>query len=163
MNRKYTKQEYYDNIMKIKEARPDINLTTDVIVGFPGEDEEDFLECIDYCKKIGFSKIHVFPFSVREGTKAATMPNQLSNELKKQRARELIKIDNDLQLEYNKLFVDKKVKVLVEEVSKDSSIGHTANFLKVYVDRNLEENKEYDVLVKKAYIDHVDALLIENK
>ncbi len=163
MNRKYTKEEYYDNIMKIKEARPDINLTTDVIVGFPGETEEDFQECIDYCKKVGFSKIHVFPYSVREGTKAASMSNQLSNAIKKERSRRLIEIDNDLQLEYNKRFIDKKVKVLIEEVFEDYSIGHTDNFLKVFVDQRLKENKEYEVLIKKAYIDHVDALLIENK
>ncbi len=82
MNRKYTKEEYFNYVSKIREARPNINLTTDVIVGFPGETEEDFLESIEYCKKVGFSKIHVFPYSVREGTKAATMPNQLSNDIK---------------------------------------------------------------------------------
>ena len=155
MNRKYTKDEYYNNILKIKEARPDINLTTDVIVGFPGETEEDFLECIDYCKKVEFSKIHVFPYSVREGTKAATMKDQLSNAVKKERSRRLIEIDNDLQLKYNEKFVGRVVNVLIEEVFDDYSIGHTENFLKVVVNKKLEENKSYDVLIKKAEITQV--------
>ena len=155
MNRKYTKDEYYKNILKIKEARPDINLTTDVIVGFPGETEEDFLECVEYCKKVEFSKIHVFPYSVREGTKAATMDNQLSNAIKKERSRRLIEIDNDLQLKYNEKFVGRVVNVLIEEVFDNYSIGHTENFLKVVVNKKLEENKSYDVLISKAEITQV--------
>ena len=155
MNRKYTKEEYYNNIKRIKEARPDINLTTDVIVGFPGETEEDFLECVEYCKKVGFSKIHVFPYSVREGTKAATMPDQVPNEIKKERSRRLIEIDKDLQLAYNKRFVGRVVKVLIEEVFADYSIGHTENFLKVRVNKKLDNNKSYDVLVKTASVEEV--------
>ncbi len=155
MNRKYTKEEYFNYVSKIREARPNINLTTDVIVGFPGETEEDFLESIEYCKKVGFSKIHVFPYSVREGTKAATMPNQLSNDIKKERARRLIEIDNDLQLKYNQKFVGKTVKFLVEEIVDGESIGHTENFLKVVVPEKLIPNKEFDVLVKEAKIDSV--------
>ena len=160
MNRKYTKDEYFSNIMKIKEARPDINLTTDVIVGFPGETEEDFQECIDYCKKVGFSKIHVFPYSVREGTKAATMPNQLPNSVKKERSRQLIKIDEDLQLAFNKKFVGRTLDVLIEEVFDDYSIGHTENFLKVIVRKKLEENKNYKVKIIKANILEVEGDLI---
>ena len=160
MNRKYTKDEYFSNIMKIKEARPDINLTTDVIVGFPGETEEDFQECIDYCKKVGFSKIHVFPYSVREGTKAATMPNQLPNSVKKERSRQLIKIDEDLQLAFNKKFIGRTLDVLIEEVFDDYSIGHTENFLKVIVRKKLEENKNYKVKIIKANILEVEGDLI---
>ena len=160
MNRKYTKDEYYNNVLKIKEARPEVNLTTDVIVGFPGETEDDFLECIDYCKKVGFSKIHVFPYSVRKGTKAATMPNQLSNAIKKERARRLIKIDNDLQKAFNCKFIGKEMDVLIEEVFSDYSIGHTSNFLKVRVDGQLKENTDYKVIIKKADIDQVYGDLI---
>ena len=110
MNRKYTKCEYLEKIGKLKNARPDINLTTDVIVGFPTETEEEFLECVEYCKLVEFSKIHVFPYSKREGTKAAQMDGHLSNSVKKERARRLIEIDNDLQLKYNEKFINKKVK-----------------------------------------------------
>lgn len=155
MNRKYSKEEYLKQIEKIRDARPNINLTTDVIVGFPGETEEDFQECIEFCKKVGFSKIHVFPYSVREGTKAATMPDQLSNAIKKERARKLIEIDNDLQLQYNKKFINQMARVLIEEVENGVSIGHTENFLKVVVHDKLEKNHEYDVIIKEAQIDCV--------
>ncbi len=159
MNRKYTKEEYLNNINKIKEARPNINLTTDVIVGFPGETEEDFLECIDFCKKCGFSKIHVFPYSRREGTKAASMSDQISNEIKKERARRLIEIDKDLEIKYHEKFLNKELVVLVEENVDGKAIGHTENFIKVAIDQELEENKEYTVIVKKVYSDYVDAVL----
>ena len=159
MNRKYTKEEYYEQIVKIKEARPDINLTTDVIVGFPGETEDDFLECVEYCKKVGFSKIHVFPYSIREGTKAATMPDQLSNTIKKERTRVLIEVDKDLQLAFNKKFIDREVNVLVEEIFDDYSVGHTENFLKVIINKKLEKNNNYTVLIKKADSDQVYGIL----
>ena len=155
MNRKYTKAEYLEKIDKLKKARPEINLTTDVIVGFPTETEEEFLECVEYCKIVGFSKIHVFPYSKREGTKAASMDGHLPNNIKKERARRLIEIDNDLQLEYNKKFIGKKVNVLVEEIVDGKAIGHTQNFLKVEINEILENNKCYDVIIKEAYIDKV--------
>ena len=159
MNRKYTKEEYLEKINKIRDARPDINLTTDVITGFPGETEEDFLECIDFCKKVKFSKIHVFPYSNRKGTKADTMPNQLDNATKKERARKLIKIDEQLQKDYNDLFINKVVNVLVEEIIDNKSIGHTENFLKVIINKPLEINKTYDVLITKTDIEYVEGEL----
>lgn len=155
MNRKYTKAEYLEKINKLKNARPEINLTTDVIVGFPTETEEEFLECVSYCKEVGFSKIHVFPYSKREGTKAASMDDHLPNNIKKERARRLIEIDNDLQLQYNKKFIGKKVNVLIEEIVDGKSIGHTQNFLKVVVDEVLDPNTCYDVLITKADIECV--------
>lgn len=155
MNRKYTKAEYLEKINKLKNARPEMNLTTDVIVGFPTETEEEFNECVEYCKTVGFSKIHVFPYSKREGTKAASMDGHLPNSIKKDRARKLIAIDNDLQLEYNKKFIDTKVKVLIEEIVDGKSIGHTQNFLKVEINEILQPNTVVDVIVKEAYIDKV--------
>ena len=155
MNRKYTKAEYLEKINKLKNARPEMNLTTDVIVGFPSETEEEFNECVEYCKTVGFSKIHVFPYSKRGGTKAASMDGHLPNSIKKERARKLIAIDNDLQLDYNKKFIDTKVKVLVEEIVDGKSIGHTQNFLKVEINEVLQPNTVVDVIVKEAYIDKV--------
>ena len=159
MNRKYTKEEYLNNINKIRDARPNINLTTDVIVGFPGETEEDFLESVEYCKTVGFSKIHVFPYSRREGTKAAEMADQIPNDIKKERARRLIEIDKDLEIKYHEKFLDKELVVLVEENVDGKAIGHTENFIKVVVPEELEENKEYKVIVKKVNSDFVEALL----
>jgi threonylcarbamoyladenosine tRNA methylthiotransferase MtaB len=159
MNRKYTKEEYLNNINKIRDARPNINLTTDVIVGFPGETEEDFLESVEYCKTVGFSKIHVFPYSRREGTKAAEMADQIPNDIKKERARRLIEIDKDLEIKYHEKFLNKELVVLVEENVDGKAIGHTENFIKVVVPEELEENKEYKVIVKKVNSDFVEALL----
>jgi len=155
MNRKYTKQEYLDKINKLKKARPNINLTTDVIVGFPTETEEEFIECVEFCKLVGFSKIHVFPYSKREGTKAANMDGQISNDIKKDRARRLIKIDEELQLKYNQKFIGKTVNVLIEEIEKNMSIGHTENFLKVEINQTLEPNKTYTITINKIYNDKV--------
>ena len=157
MNRKYTKEEYQEKINKIRAARPNINLTTDVIVGFPSETEEEFQECIDYCKQIGFSKIHVFPYSKREGTKAATMPGHLDNSIKKERARKLIAEDEKLQLEYNKKFEGKKVSVLIEEIENNKSVGHTENFLKIIIPEILETNKNYEVELTTAHIEYIEA------
>ena len=159
MNRKYTNEEYLNIINKIREARPNINLTTDVIVGFPGETEEDFKDCIDFCKRVKFSKIHVFPYSNRKGTKADTMPNQIDNSTKKERARRLIKIDEQLQKDYNDLFINKVVNVLIEEIIDNKSIGHTENFLKVIINKPLEINKTYDVLITKTDIEYVEGEL----
>ena len=155
MNRKYTKEEYLNKINKIREARPNINLTTDVITGFPGETEEDFQECIDFCKKVKFSKTHVFPYSNRKGTKADTMPNQLDNKTKKDRARRLIKIDEQLQKDYNDLFINKEVEVLIEEVNNNQSIGHTENFLRVIIDQPLKTNTNYKVKIIESSVDYV--------
>lgn len=159
MNRKYTKNAYFEKIKKIKEVRPDVNLTTDVIVGFPSETEEEFLECVAFCQLVGFSKIHVFPYSKREGTKAASMEGHLPNSIKKERARRLIEIDNQLQFDFHQKFVGKVVKVLIEEVKEDVSIGHTENFLKVEISGDLKENTFYEVFVTSAFVDHVEGEL----
>ncbi len=155
MNRKYTKQEYLEKINKLRLARPNINLTTDVIVGFPTETEKEFLECIDFCKLVEFSKIHVFPYSKREGTKSATLSGHLPNHIKKERARRLIEIDEDLQLKYNQKFLNQKVSVLIEEINNNISIGHTENFLKVEIPQKLKTNTCYDITITEAYIDKV--------
>ncbi len=155
MHRKYTKEQYLEKIRKIREARPYINLTTDVIVGFPGETEEDFLECVSFCQLVGFSKIHVFPYSKREGTKAASMPNQLDNKIKKERAKRLIAIDTDLERQYNKQFIHQNVSVLIEEFIDGYSIGHTENFLKVMIPMELPLNKMVIVTITEIYADYV--------
>lgn len=158
MGRKYTKEEYLDKINKIREIREDINITTDVIVGFPSETEEDFIECLDFCKFLRFGKIHVFPYSRREGTKADKMPNQLDNACKKTRARTLISLSDNLEEEYNKEFINKKVTVLIETVKDGKSIGLTSNYLKVEIDEELESNQNYEVVIKEARQDSVKGI-----
>lgn len=139
--------EYQEILRKIREVRPDISISTDIIVGFPGETEALFEETLETAKGFQFSKIHVFPYSKRNGTKASNFPNQVDNRIKKDRARKLIALSNNLELEYNKLFLNKKVSVLIEEVEDNLSIGHTSNYLKVCIPMKLKRNELYNVVI----------------
>lgn len=156
MNRKYTKEEYLSKVKKIRISRPNINLTTDVIVGFPGENEEDFQESLSFCQEVGFSKIHVFPFSPRTKTKAASMPNQVDNKVKKERVHKLIDITKKLEESYYNKFKNQEVNVLIEEVNNNQSIGHTENFIKVVINDKLIPNENYKCLITKIYPEYVE-------
>ena len=147
MNRKYDLDYYYKKIEQIRKIRPMISITTDVIVGFPGEDEKLFEKTIETCKKIGFVKIHVFPFSLRNGTKAEELPNHLSNEEKKKRSRKLLEVSKELENNYFSKFIGKSESVLIEQYKDGYSYGHTGNFLNVKIEGKLEHNKFYDVLI----------------
>ena len=146
MNRKYLTPYFLNKVQKIREIRPDINLTTDVIVGFPGETEEDFLDTINFCQKVNFTKIHVFPYSRRKGTKADLMDNQIPENIKKERVKRLMEVSNNLEKEYLDKFILKNVSVLIEENKDDYSIGHTGNYLKVKIPVIIKPNET--VLVK---------------
>jgi len=150
MNRKYTCAEYEKTLCLLRKAREDISISTDVIVGFPKESEEDFDETLEFVRKLKFSKIHVFPYSKREGTKAADLPNHLDNSLKKSRARKLIRLSDVLEADYNAKFIGSIVDVLVEDVSDIESIGHTSNFIKVKIDETLESNHVYAVKITRG-------------
>ena len=131
MNRKYDKAYFINKIEEIRSIRPEISITTDVIVGFPGETEELFEETIETIKKIKFTKLHVFPFSLRKGTKAETLPNHLDEKTKKDRCRRLIDLSKELEIEYMNKFIGREV-VFIPEVYKDGYlIGHTGNYLLV--------------------------------
>ncbi|MGM9834980.1 MAG: tRNA (N(6)-L-threonylcarbamoyladenosine(37)-C(2))-methylthiotransferase MtaB [Bacilli bacterium] len=159
MNRKYDKSLYKQIIDRIRNIRPNISISTDVIVGFPGETEEMFLECISFCEEMKFSKIHVFPYSRREGTKACTLPNHLDNSIKKCRARKLIEISNRLELQYNTNFIEQDVEVLIEEIKDGYSIGHTSNYLKVFINEILETNETYKIHIVEAYQEYVKGII----
>lgn len=156
MNRKYDKKVFKECISKIKSIRRNISITTDVIVGFPQETEEMFLECISFCKEIGFSKLHVFPYSRREGTKACELPGHLENAVKKERSRTLIAVSRELEKQYNTSFVGQKVEVLIEEVKEGKSIGHTSNYLKAKISEKLQANTFYTVEITEAYQEYVN-------
>lgn len=143
MNRKYDLKYFEEKIAKIREIRPNISISTDVIVGHPYETEELFLECLDFCQKIKFSKIHTFPYSPREGTASASMPNQVDEAVKKERVKRLIALSNNLEKEYFNGFKGKTVDVLIEECDNNISIGHTSNYLKVDLNENLDVGKIY--------------------
>lgn len=156
MNRKYLTNYFENKVKKIREIRPDISLTTDVIVGFPGETEEEFQETLDFVFKIKFTKVHVFPYSRRKGTKADTMPNQIPENIKKERVKRLIDLSNKLEKEYLDLFLNKEVEVLIEEEYPDYSLGHTGNYLKVKVLKPFKSNE----LIKVKIIKREDLMLI---
>ena len=129
MNRKYLKEDFIKKIEDLRKARPTISVTTDLIVGFPNETEELFEETIETIKKINFSKVHVFPYSKRKGTKAAIMDNQIDESIKKQRVRKIINLSEQLEKEYMNKFVNKEI-YFIPEVYKDGYlIGHTSNYL----------------------------------
>jgi len=145
MNRKYDLNYYYHKIKTIRKIRPNINITTDVIVGFPYETEELFKQTLEFIKIINFSKIHAFPYSKRTGTPAANMPNQVNEIEKKQRNQLLTELSNQLEIEYVKKHLDQELEVLIEEVNNEYSIGHTDNFIKIKVNQVLEKNKFYKI------------------
>lgn len=150
MNRKYDLDYYFHKIKEIREVRPNIAITTDVIVGFPGESEEDFLETIDTCKKVGFTKIHVFPYSERKGTKAMELPDHIEPSVKKERARRLLLVSKELECSYYASFVGSEVTVLVEEEKDGKSYGHTDNYLHVEIPSVLPHNTFVKVKIQSV-------------
>ena len=151
MNRKYDKQYFIDKINKIKSIRPNISITTDVIVGFPGETEEEFNETIDTIKKIEFTKLHVFPYSRRKGTVADLMDNQIDENTKHKRVKILMNLSEELEKKYMNKFVNKEV-IFIPEIRKDDYlIGHTGNYLQVKIKSNEDLiGKDVKVLLKEV-------------
>lgn len=134
MNRKYTTDEYRNTVHLIREYMPYAGITTDIIVGFPGEGEEEFKETYDFVKEIGFSRIHVFKYSPRSGTPASKFKDQVHGSIKSQRSEKLIELGEKLMKEFNKKLIGKNMTVLFEEESKDNSEymeGYTTNYTRV--------------------------------
>lgn len=155
MNRKYTTADYYAKIVEIRSHFPDIAITTDVIVGFPGETEEEFHETYEFIKKVGFSSLHVFPYSRRSGTKAARMSNQVPDIIKSLRVNELLALSDELAQKYVAKFQDQVLDVIFEEKITEENdefmVGHTSNYIKVKA--KYDETKigqEVPVLITKA-------------
>ena len=158
MNRRYTIEEFKEGVELLRKAYPRVSLTTDVIVGFPGETEEEFNITYENLKEIKFYKMHVFKYSQRKGTKAAVMPNQIDGNVKEERSRKLIELSNKNEEEYNKGYIGKEVEVLFEEPhienEKRYMKGHTTNYMVV----KLETNDNLDNVIKKVKIVDVDKL-----
>lgn len=134
MNRRYNTNKFLEIVNKIREVVPNIALTTDVIVGFPQESEEDFNETVEFIKKVNFSEIHVFPYSPRGGTPAANMKGQVSPKIKKERVEVLLNLSKELHLKYMEKFIGKELEVLFEEKDSNSNwvYGKSSNYLKIY-------------------------------
>ena len=148
MNRRYTAEEFEKCTELLRANYPDSALTTDIIVGFPGETEEEFKQTYKFLSKIKFYQMHVFKYSPREGTKAAVMPNQISPEKKEERSRMLIELSHKNEAEYKQKFINKTVDVLFEQPEGDYIIGHTPNYLKVGVKGNIDLENQ----IKKVQI-----------
>ena len=149
MNRKY-KVDYFEQKLKvIRSIRPDISITTDVIVGHPGESDELFMETLNSCRRLEFTKIHVFPYSSREGTPSADM-TQIDGKIRKERARELLLVSKELQNKYEQKFIGKDMEVLIEQEKEGISFGHTSNFIHVKINKELKPNTLKRVKIKEV-------------
>ena len=153
MNRKYTKEQYLQLVKKIRAKIPDIVFSTDIIVGFPNETEEDFEDTLNYCKQIGFAKIHVFPYSDRNGTVASRMRDHVPRTIVKERARKLIELSDSLEKEYFKKFINTEEEVLVEEFKNDYYHGFTENYIPVKL-KEATPNKIVKVKLTKENINY---------
>ena len=150
MNRKYDLAYFKQKMEQIREIRPDISLTTDIIVGFPFETEEDFQDTLSFVREVQFSKVHVFPYSRRSGTVAADMAEQVPGDVKKDRVRRLLALSKELETEYMKKFIGKTLPVLMEVNRTDYSLGHTSNYLLVKVPGEYQSEDLVDVTITDA-------------
>lgn len=136
MNRRYTAAEYEESVNMLRDTFPEVSISTDVIVGFPGETEEEFTETYEYLKRINLTKTHVFKYSPRKGTKAADMPNQINGTIKDERSKKLIELSDKNEFAFNEKFLGKEMDILVEKELKDRPDfyeGYTRNYIKVIV------------------------------
>ncbi len=147
MNRKYSAEEFYESVQRLKSVYKAPSLTTDIIVGFPGETNEEFLETMSFVEKVGFSEIHVFQFSRREGTPAAEMKDQIDGKIKKFRSEQLITKASQLTQIYQKQFINQELEVLVEEDKDGFSQGHSTNYLNVLIKDKVKSGTLLKVIV----------------
>lgn len=154
MNRKYTTQIYRDAVATLRKYYPEASFTTDVIVGFPGETDEEFAKTYEFLKEIDFYRLHVFKYSPRRGTVAEKMPNQIDGNKKEERSDKLIELSNSTENKHNQSYIGKTVKVLFEEFEDGFFKGHTTNYMMVKVAGEEEQsdkfvNKILDVKIKE--------------
>ena len=154
MNRKYTTQIYRDAVARLRKYYPEASFTTDVIVGFPGETDEEFAKTYEFLKEIDFYRLHVFKYSPRRGTVAEKMPNQIDGNKKEERSNKLIELSNSTENKHNQSYIGKTVKVLFEEFEDGFFKGHTTNYMMVKVAGEEEQsdkfvNKILDVKIKE--------------
>ena len=136
MNRKYTTEEFKKVTERIRKYFKDVNLTTDIIVGFPGETDEEFNITYNFLKDIAFYKMHIFKYSKRDGTVAAKMPNQIDGNIAEERSKKLIELSEKNMESYNEKYFGKEVEVLFEEKQGEYWVGHTRNYIIVKIKSN---------------------------
>lgn len=159
MNRKYSKEDYINNTNKIYKAMPDASITTDIIVGFPCEDDEDFNESVDIVKKVNFLKVHVFRYSRRKGTRAYDMKCQVAESVKKERAETLEKYQEISRNIFINKFIGEEFEVLFEEHKNSYFEGYTSNYIRAYL--KTDEDLHNKIVKVKAVDTFNDGILVE--
>lgn len=162
MNRLYDVDFYIKRINYIRKEIPNISITTDLIVGFPGETEELFRETIDTLNQIKFTKIHTFPYSKRNGTKAASMNNQIDGLIKKCRVKEVLNLSNRLELEYYQKNINQEFDGIIETRKDNKKIVITSNYIPVEIDSKLDNNTKVNIRIDKVHPTKVIGIIINN-
>lgn len=142
MNRRYTTEEFENSANLLRKVYPEVALTTDIIVGFPNETDEDFEKTYEFLKKIKFYKMHIFKYSPKKGTVAIKMKNQVDGKIKEERSKRLIELSNKNQNKYNESYIGKNVKILFEEYKNGYFKGHTANYIMVNAKGDLTDESK---------------------
>ena len=155
MKRKYDTARYYESICLLREFFPGCAITTDMIVAFPGETEEEFRQSLDFIKKCGFADMHIFPYSRRPGTPAADMPGQLPNAVKEERSRRAIAIAEQMSREYRESLIGTTQTALFEDREGEYFTGHTPNYIKVYAQGENLHNQIRQVTIREVFKDGV--------
>ncbi len=159
MNRRYNCDEFEKIVKLLRKYYKDVKLGTDIIVGFPGETNEEFEETYKFLEKIKFYKMHIFKYSPRKGTKAAEMENQVDGRTKEQRSKKLIELSNKNQKKYNEEYIGKEIEILFEEKKNETNKGHTQNYILAYCKTN--ENLENKIIKAKCIDAEEDHIMVE--
>lgn len=161
MKRKYTTEEYIESLERLRNAFPGCAITTDMIVGFPGETEEEFEKSLSFIRQCRFADMHIFPYSRRPGTPAAEMPGQLPNAVKEDRSRRAIAVAQDMSRCYHQELLGTTQAVLVEGMEGEHSVGHAMNYVKIYIPGAYPRNEIQTVAVTSLYGDGVTGEVIQ--
>ena len=161
MNRRYTTEQFKEITQILRKTFEDTILTTDIIVGFPGESEEEFNNTYTFLKEIKFYKMHVFKYSPRKGTKAAVMPNQIDGNKKEERSRKLIALSSQNEKEYNESYIGKEVEILFEEEKDGIWQGHSKNYILAHY--KTSENMENKIVKLKCITAKEEYIIVEDK
>ena len=149
MNRKYTAEDFEKVVKRLRDAFPNVALTTDIIVGFPGESNEEFETTYNYLKRINLYKMHIFKYSPRKGTRAAVMPNQIDGNIKEKRSRRLIELSDKNERSFLKGYIGKEIEVLFEQKEGEYFKGHTSNYIVVKTKNKRLENRLLKIKITK--------------
>lgn len=150
MDRKYDLKFYKDRIEKIRKMIKDVSITTDLIVGFPNENEKDMEDTLKFLKEIKFTKIHTFPYSKREGTKAASMENQIDETIKRKRVKTVLELSDQLEQDFYQSKLNETEEVIIEQTKDGKSYGYTSNYIKVEINSPLKPNEVISVKINKV-------------